>query len=183
VAAAIQRAARQSSPTIRAQSPNQTNALKPNIGERTTNTPILPSRPSWLLQYLASSQIRCPGNVKAIRSPCSKSRIVQGGGKRRWDGPSVTTPILELAQGPAIDPVARRQHQITAPSSAGPSKRLQPHNNARSNPIGENANSTARWHDVPRGTMDEVRSHVRLDRRSSNGEAARKIGPPRSRIP
>jgi hypothetical protein len=47
--------------------------------------PILPSRPSWLLQYLASSQIRCPGNVKAIRSPCSKSRIVQGGGKRRSD--------------------------------------------------------------------------------------------------
>jgi transposase len=72
---------------------------------------------------------------------------------------------------------------LTAPSSAGPSKRLQPHNNARSNPIGENANSTARWHDVPRGTTDEVRSHVRLDRRSSNGEAARKIGPPRSRTP
>ena len=38
---------------------------------------ILPSRPSWLLQYLASSQIRCPGYVKAIRSPCSNSRIVQ----------------------------------------------------------------------------------------------------------
>jgi hypothetical protein len=46
--------------------------------------PILPSRPSWLLQYLASSQIRCPGNVKAIRSPCSKSRIVHGGGKRHY---------------------------------------------------------------------------------------------------
>jgi len=51
--------------------------------QRTTNMPILPSRPSWLLQYLASSQITCPGNVKAIRSPCSKFRIVQGGGKRR----------------------------------------------------------------------------------------------------
>ncbi len=29
--------------------------------------------------------------------------------------------------------------------------------------IGENANSTERWNDVPRGTMDEVSSHVRLD--------------------
>jgi hypothetical protein len=36
----------------------------------------------------------------------------KGGGKQRGDGPSVTTPILGLAQGPAIDPVARRQHQI-----------------------------------------------------------------------
>ena len=30
-------------------------------------------------------------------------------------------------------------------------------------PIGGNSNSTERWHDVPRGTMDEVSSHVRLD--------------------
>ena len=35
--------------------------------------------------------------------------------------------------------------------------------NARSNPIGEKASSTVWWHDVPRGTMDEVRSYVRLD--------------------
>ena len=32
-----------------------------------------------------------------------------------------------------------------------------------SNPIGGNSNSTERWNDVPRGTMDEVRSYVRLD--------------------
>jgi hypothetical protein len=34
---------------------------------------------------------------------------------------------------------------------------------AASNPIGGNSNSTERWNDVPRGTMDEVSSHVRLD--------------------
>ena len=34
---------------------------------------------------------------------------------------------------------------------------------AGSNPIGENSSSTQRWNDVPRGTMDEVSSHVRLD--------------------
>ena len=32
-----------------------------------------------------------------------------------------------------------------------------------SNPIGGNSSSTPRWNDVPRGTMDEVRSCVRLD--------------------
>jgi hypothetical protein len=35
-----------------------------------------------------------------------------GGGKRRGDGPSITTPILGLAQEPAKDPVARREQQI-----------------------------------------------------------------------
>ena len=29
--------------------------------------------------------------------------------------------------------------------------------------IGENSSSTERWNDVPRGTMDEVSSYVRLD--------------------
>ena len=29
--------------------------------------------------------------------------------------------------------------------------------------IGGNTSSTKRWTDVPRGTMDEVSSHVRLD--------------------
>ena len=29
--------------------------------------------------------------------------------------------------------------------------------------IGENSSSTERWNDVPRGTMDEVSSFVRLD--------------------
>ena len=36
-------------------------------------------------------------------------------------------------------------------------------NRTRSNTIGENPSSTERWKDVPRGTMDEVSSHVRLD--------------------
>ena len=29
--------------------------------------------------------------------------------------------------------------------------------------IGEHASSTTRWHDVPRGTMNEARSYVCLD--------------------
>jgi len=32
-----------------------------------------------------------------------------------------------------------------------------------SNAIGEHSSSTKRWNDVPRGTMDEVRSHFGLD--------------------
>jgi hypothetical protein len=40
-----------------------------------------------------------------------------------------------------------------------------------------------RWHDVPRGTMDEARSHVRLDLPSVDGKADPKIVPPRSRTP
>ena len=52
-----------------------------------------------------------------------------------------------------------------------------------SNAIGERRSSTARWKDVPRGTMDEVSSYVCLAYRSSNGKAAQKIVPPRSRIP
>src|SRR5262249_32753232 len=34
---------------------------------------------------------------------------------------------------------------------------------AGSNLTGEHASSTARWNDVPRGTMDEVSSYVRLN--------------------
>jgi hypothetical protein len=45
------------------------------------------------------------------------------------------------------------------------------------------ASSTERWKDVPRGTMDEVRSYVRLVCRSSDGKADQKIVPPRPRIP
>src|SRR5215470_6262108 len=51
-------------------------------------------------------------------------------------------------------------------SSAGPGNRprwQQYEYRAGSNPIGENLSSTERWNDVPRGTMDEVSSHVRLD--------------------
>ena len=39
-----------------------------------------------------------------------------------------------------------------------------PHeNHAQSNLIGGNSSSTERWNNVPRGTMDEVSSHVCLD--------------------
>ena len=41
-----------------------------------------------------------------------------------------------------------------------------------------NSGSTARWNDVPRGTMDEVRSYVCLDLPPIDGKADRKIGPP-----
>jgi hypothetical protein len=43
--------------------------------------------------------------------------------------------------------------------------------------------STRWWNGVPRGTMDEVSSHVRLDLPTSIGKVARKIVPPRPRIP
>ena len=54
---------------------------------------------------------------------------------------------------------------VTAPSSAGPGNKPRPQheNHAGSNPIGGNSSSTERWNNVPRGTMDEVSSHVRLD--------------------
>ena len=41
--------------------------------------------------------------------------------------------------------------------------RQQYENRTGSHAIGENASSTKRWKDVPRGTMDEVSSFVRLD--------------------
>ena len=43
--------------------------------------------------------------------------------------------------------------------------------------------STERWNDVPRGTMDEVRSYVCLDLPFVCGKAVQKIVPPRLRIP
>src|SRR6266568_5387534 len=54
---------------------------------------------------------------------------------------------------------------LTAPSSAGPENRPQQQheNRAASNPIEGHSSSTGRWNDVPRGTMDEVRSYFRLD--------------------
>ena len=48
---------------------------------------------------------------------------------------------------------------------------------------GGNPSSTLQWKDVPRGTMDEVRSHVRLNLPSPDGKADPKIVPPRPRIP
>ena len=47
---------------------------------------------------------------------------------------------------------------------------------AGSNAIGGNSSSTERWNDVPRGTMDEVSSYVRLDLLS-----ARRQGRPKDR--
>ena len=39
------------------------------------------------------------------------------------------------------------------------------------------------WTDVPRGTMDEVSSYVRLDLPTTTGKAAEQIVPPYPRIP
>jgi hypothetical protein len=41
--------------------------------------------------------------------------------------------------------------------------RQQHESRSGSNPIGEDSRSTQQWKDVPRGTMDEVSSHVRLN--------------------
>src|SRR5258706_13865804 len=48
-------------------------------------------------------------------------------------------------------------------SSGGPGRAPRCENCTGSNQIGENLRSTQRWNDVPRGTMDEVSSYVRLD--------------------
>jgi hypothetical protein len=50
-----------------------------------------------------------------------------------------------------------------APSSAGPGRPQRHESRDGSNPIGGNSSSTERWNVVPRGTMDEVSSYVRLD--------------------
>src|ERR1019366_1972032 len=52
---------------------------------------------------------------------------------------------------------------LTALSSAGPGTSQRHDNRSGSNAIGENSSSTKPWKDVPRGPMDEVSSHVRLD--------------------
>ena len=53
---------------------------------------------------------------------------------------------------------------------AGPGKPWR-HEIAGSKAIAGNSSSTAWWHDVPRGTMDEVSSYVRLDPPFFNGKA------------
>ena len=70
----------------------------------------------------------------------------------------------------AIVALARRlaviMHRIWldgAEFPAGADKRPRQHDDARSNPLGENLSSTTRWHDVPHGTMDEVSSQCPLD--------------------
>src|SRR6516162_7593376 len=52
-----------------------------------------------------------------------------------------------------------------APSSGGPGSQPQQQHESRSGskPIGGNSRSTQQWKDVPRGTMDEVSSHARLN--------------------
>src|SRR6516162_10037131 len=52
-----------------------------------------------------------------------------------------------------------------APSSGGPGSQPQQQHESRSGSklIGGNSRSTQQWKDVPRGTMDEVSSHVRLN--------------------
>ena len=61
------------------------------------------------------------------------------------------------------------------PSSDGPEKLQRHEARSGSNGLGENSSSTKRWNDVPRGTMDEVSSHVRWDLPS--GKVAPKIVP------
>jgi hypothetical protein len=51
------------------------------------------------------------GALSFTKKAAPISSTDHGGGKRRGET-GVTTPILGLAQGPAIDPVALRQHQI-----------------------------------------------------------------------
>ena len=69
---------------------------------------------------------------------------------------------------------------VEAPSSAGADNRLRQHDNATSNPIGENPSSTTRWHESLTGRwMSEFACS--LDLPSPDGKAARKIVPPRSR--
>ena len=60
--------------------------------------------------------------------------------------------------------IARRRGMKKAIVAAGPGNRSrQQHDNHERSEIGGNSSSTLRWKDVPRGTMDEVSSHVRLD--------------------
>src|SRR5262245_61221695 len=70
-----------------------------------------------------------------------------------------------------------------APRSGGPGRSQRLELCAGSNAVGGNSSSTQRWNDVPRGTMDEVSSYVRLAVRSSHGKAVPQIVPPYLRIP
>jgi len=76
----------------------------------------------------------------------------------------------------AIVALARRLAVITsglmAVSSAGP-ETLQPREQfAKPIEVGGNLNSTQWRNGIPRGTMDEVSSHVRLDLPIVTGKAA-----------
>ena len=88
--------------------------------------------------------------------------LAQGLGDADRQAPRDQTAIVALARRLAVI-----MHRIWVDGTEfrwtrdGPQQ--QHENRAASNPIGGNSNSTERWNDVPRGTMDEVRSYVRLD--------------------
>jgi transposase len=52
---------------------------------------------------------------------------------------------------------------VDGTSSGGPEKLQHRESRTQSDAIGGKSSSTERWNDVPRGTMDEVSSYVRLD--------------------
>ena len=69
-----------------------------------------------------------------------------------------TVDPLELLSSPVV-PICFVADEPNPPVAAAMSmKAVQDQN-----PIGENSRSTQQWKDVPRGTMDEVSSHARLN--------------------
>jgi hypothetical protein len=63
-----------------------------------------------------------------------------------------------------IDTAAADSLKVLDPNRPIREGRSRPHDNhKRSNLTGEHTGSTAWWNDVPRGTMDEVSSQVRLN--------------------
>jgi hypothetical protein len=84
----------------------------------------------------------------------------------------------------AIVALARRlaviMHRIwvdgTESAGLGNRPRPQHENRAGSNAIGGNSSSTERWNDVPRGTMDEVSSHVRFGSHSGSLTCVARFG-------
>src|SRR5262249_36623292 len=71
---------------------------------------------------------------------------------------SAAFPFTRLERGRSI-PLSG----LMALSFDGPERSLPQHDRRdRSNAIGDNSSFTKRWIGVARGTMDEVRSHVRL---------------------
>jgi hypothetical protein len=71
--------------------------------------------------------------------------------------------LASAAFSAAISAFCAAASRAAAPSSCGPARSQRHKSHTGSNPIGGNASSTARWHDAPRGTRDELRSYVRLD--------------------
>ena len=65
------------------------------------------------------------------------------------------------------DPQVPIDLRLDMAAAAAPFVHARPRPPSRGRPhkrdIGGKSSSTQRWNDVPRGTMDEVSSHVRLD--------------------